>query len=136
VSLHVSGERGLSRARILRSWEDTHGDVPRLTRIVGLCGPQAQVVRMDSQAKHVALAAGDGDLLLRLPPPRPFAEAIWDCAAGTILVEEAGGRVTDLAGAALDFGTGRRLTRNHGYVASNGALHEAALKAIGDAGAG
>jgi 3'(2'), 5'-bisphosphate nucleotidase len=85
---------------------------------------------MDSQAKHVVLAAGAADLLVRLPPHRAFSDWIWDCAAGSILVEEAGGRVTDLAGRALDFTAGRRLARNEGYLASNGPLHDAALAAI------
>ena len=44
------------------------------------------------------------------------------------------GRITDLTGAPLHFGVGRRLLRHHGYVASNGALHEAALQAIARTG--
>jgi 3'(2'), 5'-bisphosphate nucleotidase len=57
---------------------------------------------------------------------------IWDEAAGSLLIEEAGGRVTDLVGRALDFSAGRRLSRNVGLVATNGVLHDAVLKAIQD----
>jgi 3'-phosphoadenosine 5'-phosphosulfate (PAPS) 3'-phosphatase len=32
-----------------------------------------------------------------------YREAMWDQAAGALLVEEAGGRVTDLDGLPLDF---------------------------------
>jgi len=53
---------------------------------------------MDSQAKHAALAAGAADMLLRFPPTGHVDEAIWDRAAGTPLVEAAGGRVTDKVG--------------------------------------
>jgi 3'(2'), 5'-bisphosphate nucleotidase len=57
-------------------------------------------------------------------------EAIWDQAAGAVLVEEAGGRVTDLGGLPLDFTTGRHLLRNTGLVASNGLLHDAVLSVV------
>ena len=87
-------------------------------------------IPMDSQAKHVALAAGAADLLIRFPPTDDFHDAIWDCAAGSLLVEEAGGRVTDLDGRALDFRTGRRLVANRGLAASNRRLHEDVLSAI------
>lgn len=40
----------------------------------------------------------------------------WDVAAGVLIVEEAGGRVTDHRGRKLDMGGGE-------VVASNGALH-------------
>ena len=57
-----------------------------------------------------AVAAGrfDGFWELRLGP--------WDVAAGALLVEEAGGRVTDLAGGPLD-------RRAPAPVASNGHVH-------------
>jgi 3'(2'), 5'-bisphosphate nucleotidase len=45
------------------------------------------------------------------------------------LIEEAGGRVTDLAGQPLDFTDGRRSLRNTGLLASNGLLR-AALEAV------
>ena len=49
---------------------------------------------MDSQAKHVLLAAGAAEFLLRVPVAGNYREAIWDHAAGSVLIEEAGGRVT------------------------------------------
>lgn len=85
---------------------------------------------MDSQAKHVTVAAGSRDLLIRFPPQAEFHDAVWDQAAGSLLIEEAGGRVTDLAGQPLDFTSGRRLCRNTGMLASNGVLHTATLEAI------
>ena len=42
----------------------------------------------------------------------------WDCAAGALIVEEAGGRVTDTLG-------GRFRSRSGDVVASNGAIHDA-----------
>jgi 3'(2'), 5'-bisphosphate nucleotidase len=85
---------------------------------------------MDSQAKHAVVASGAADVLLRFPAQHGFHDAIWDQAAGSILIEKAGGRVTDLAGHPLDFSTGRHLSRNEGLVATNGILHDAVVKAI------
>jgi len=60
-----------------------------------------------------------------------YRTKIWDVAAGALLVEEAGGRVTDLAGKPL-FPVD--LTAEQGglfpILASNGALHEARLRDI------
>ena len=89
-------------------------------------------VLMDSQAKYGLLAAGNGELIFRLlSPSQPgYQEKIWDQAAGSILVEEAGGTVTDLKGARLDFAQGRTLRNNLGVLASNGHLHDRALSAV------
>ncbi len=46
------------------------------------------------------------------------------------MLEEAGGRVTDLCGAPLDFTRGRSLTANTGLLVTNGAVHAAALAAV------
>jgi 3'(2'), 5'-bisphosphate nucleotidase len=135
--LRVSPVDDTGRARLLRSFEADHTDVAKLDEIAGLLGVHAAPVRMDSQAKSVLLAAGEGELIFRLLSPRQpdYVEKIWDQAAGALLVEEAGGRVTDLAGARLDFSAGRTLSRNLGVVASNAVLHDAALEAIHRAGA-
>jgi 3'(2'), 5'-bisphosphate nucleotidase len=87
---------------------------------------------MDSQAKYAVLAAGHGELYLRLLSPKQldYREKIWDQAAGSLIVEEAGGRVTDLHGHPLDFSAGRELRNNRGILASNGLLHSIALKAL------
>ena len=87
---------------------------------------------MDSQAKYAVLAAGEGDVLLRLiSPSRPdYREKIWDQAAGSIVVTEAGGRITDLDGRSLDFSHGRTLAKNRGILATNGRLHDAILDGL------
>jgi 3'(2'), 5'-bisphosphate nucleotidase len=126
----VSSQGDAAAARVLRSFEEQHGDWARFDRALRFLGSKVPPLPMDSQAKHVALAAGAGDLLIRFPPQRDFRDAIWDCAAGSILIEEAGGRVTDVAGRTFDFTTGRRLLRNEGLLASNGLLHDTALAAI------
>ncbi|HSK58159.1 MAG TPA: inositol monophosphatase family protein [Actinomycetospora sp.] len=49
----------------------------------------------------------------------------WDVAGGRLLVEEAGGRVTDFAGCARDAST------RHDLVASNGLVHDELVAATG-----
>ena len=128
--LRVSSIREPRAARLLRSYESAHIDLQACNMIVERLGVDAAPTLMDSQAKHTMIAAGRSDLLLRVPARPGFRDKIWDQAAGSIIVEEAGGRVTDLHGADLDFSTGRLLARNDGVVASNGVLHAAALVAI------
>ena len=101
-------------------------------RLVTELGAKADPVLMDSQAKYCVLAAGGGDLLFRLlSATQPnYREMIWDQAAGSLVVQEAGGRISDLDGKPLDFTQGRTLARNRGVVASNGRLHEVALRAL------
>jgi 3'(2'), 5'-bisphosphate nucleotidase len=57
-------------------------------------------------------------------------ENAWDHAPGVVLLTEAGGRVTDAAGAPLDFGRGRWLRAPGGIVATNGHVHDAVLEAV------
>jgi 3'(2'), 5'-bisphosphate nucleotidase len=87
---------------------------------------------MDSQAKYGAVAWGQAALYLRLPSPRTpdYRENIWDHAAGTLIVEEAGGRVTDVKGAPLNFGIGTRMEENRGVVVSNGRIHDRVLEEL------
>jgi len=89
-------------------------------------------LRVDSQAKYAMVARGDAEIYLRLPRG-DYVENIWDHAAGMMLVEEAGGAVTDLTGKPLDFSHGPELSENRGIVATNGAFHERVIEAIRDA---
>ncbi len=132
VRLRVSSQRDVSQARLMRSFEAAHTNVGELDQIAGRMGVEAEPVRMDSQAKYAILAAGHGELLFRLlSPAQPdYREKIWDQAAGSLVLEEAGGRITDLHGLPLDFTAGRKLLHNRGVLASNGYLHDTALEAL------
>ena len=78
------------------------------------------------------LRVSKAELYLRLlSPQKPdYKEKIWDQAAGSLVVEEAGGWVTDLDGKPLDFTAGRSLSLNRGILASNGHLHAVALESL------
>jgi 3'(2'), 5'-bisphosphate nucleotidase len=135
--LQVSPQKLNSQARLLRSFESGHTNVSQIDVFAEALGIEAEPVRMDSQAKYAVLAAGKGELLLRLlsPSKLDYREKIWDQAAGSLVLEEAGGQITDLDGKPLNFNTGRSLTQNRGILASNGNLHAAALQALKQIGA-
>lgn len=132
TQLKVSGLQDPNSARLLRSFESGHTNVSQIDQFAQKLGVEAEPVRMDSQAKYAVLAAGHGELYLRmLSPQKPdYREKIWDQAAGSLIIEEAGGWVTDLNGRPLDFTAGKTLALNRGILASNGHLHAAALQAL------
>jgi 3'(2'), 5'-bisphosphate nucleotidase len=135
--LQVSTREQSETARVLRSVESGHTDPAGMEALLQALQVSRAPTKMDSQAKYAALATGSGELVVRLlSPDRPdYREWIWDQAAGCLLVTEAGGEVTDLGGAPLDFSLGRRLEGNVGVLASNGRLHAAALRALQQVGA-
>ena len=137
VPLKVSEEDNPARARLLRSFEAGHTNLDQIDHFVGALGASAEQVRMDSQAKYALLASGAGEIYLRLlSPSQPeYRERIWDQAAGSLILEEAGGRISDLDGKKLDFSRGRLLEANRGVLATNARLHEIALGALRDIGA-
>ena len=49
-----------------------------------------------------------------------------------LVVEEAGGRVTDIHGRRLDFAGGAKMVENRGVVVSNGRIHDAVLKELAE----
>ncbi len=115
--------------RFVESVEAAHGNHALQQSIAESTGITRPSLRMDSQAKYAAVARGDAALYLRLPSPKypDYREKIWDHAAGSLLVEEAGGFVSDMFGRPLDFGVDYLMRENRGVVVSNGALHEAAV---------
>ncbi len=72
--------------------------------------------------KYCLVARGEAAAYFRLLEGT-YCECIWDHAAGSLLVAEAGGQCSDVHGSALDFRHGQRLTKNVGIVASNGVAH-------------
>ncbi len=109
-----------------------HGDKVLQTQIAQTVGITQAPVQMDSQAKYAAIAAGQASLYLRLPSPKTpnYKEKIWDHAAGLLIVEEAGGTVTDMHGIPLDFTQGTKLANNEGVVVSNGTIHQDVLSIL------
>jgi len=130
IPLAVSAITDPARVRVLGSVETSHGDPELIQRVIEIGGLGGGWVRIDSQAKYAAVAAGLAEIYIR-PRNRPdWRERVWDHAAGAAIVTAAGGRVTDLDGAPLDFSTGRSLDHNRGVVATNGLVHDLVLEAL------
>lgn len=135
--LAVSTRSVSMSVRVMGSVERGHTDMDMMDRLMRSLGTAEDLVKMDSQAKYAIVANGGAELILRLlSPHRPgYKEKIWDQAAGSRIVHEAGGQVTDLLGRPLDFSTGARLTANRGVVVSNSLVHDRVLAAIQAEGA-
>jgi HAL2 family 3'(2'),5'-bisphosphate nucleotidase len=134
--LSVSRRDRPADARFCESVESGHSAQGDSAAVAARLGITAAPLRMDSQAKYAVVARGDADIYLRLPTRAEYREKIWDHAAGLLIVEEAGGIVTDITGRPLEFNHGRELTANRGVVVSNGPLHEPLIAAIRTLGIG
>ncbi len=115
--LTVSATNTLEKALLITGFpydlkEDLTANLRLFTRFMGA----SRAVRRDGSAAldlcYVAAGRFDGFWEEKLGP--------WDTAAGALIVEEAGGRISDLAGGAFHY-------RKGAIVASNGALHHAML---------
>jgi 3'(2'), 5'-bisphosphate nucleotidase len=128
--ISVDRVRKASEARFCESVESGHSNQEESARIASLLGIATEPYRIDSQCKYAAVARGDASIYLRMPTSADYREKIWDHAAGKLIVEAAGGRVTDVEGCPLDFGRGETLAANSGIVATSGAIHDEVLEAI------
>lgn len=132
TSVRVTPSDDLERLRFVESVEAAHGDQPLQKAVAQAVGITAPSLQMDSQVKYGVLARGDAALYLRLPSPKNpgYREKIWDHAAGSLIIEEAGGTVTDMHGRPLDFASDFKMNNNRGVVASSGLIHQAVLAAL------
>jgi 3'(2'), 5'-bisphosphate nucleotidase len=119
-----------AEARFCESVESAHSDQSESAQIAAELGITREPYRIDSQCKYGAVGRGDASIYLRMPTRADYREKIWDHAAGKIVVEEAGGRVTDAFGNPLDFSKGRTLEDNRGVVATSGAIHDEVIAAV------
>ncbi|MDA1029108.1 MAG: 3'(2'),5'-bisphosphate nucleotidase [Bacteroidetes bacterium] len=126
----VSAQTDPAGVRFSESVESSHTSHTNSQKVADLLGISQSAIRLDSQAKYVVVAAGDAEIYLRMPSSRRYVENIWDHAGGMLIVQEAGGKVTDIHGKDLVFKYGYQLKENRGIVVSNGGLHDSILKAI------
>jgi len=136
-SINTDSVDNPSDAIFCESFESGHSSHSDSNKIKTLLGIEKPSLRIDSQCKYAIVAKGDASFYLRLPTspggkdnPDRYVEKIWDHAAGVILTEEAGGKVTDIYGEALDFSLGRRLEDNVGVIVTNELLHEQVLGTV------
>jgi HAL2 family 3'(2'),5'-bisphosphate nucleotidase len=128
--IHVTPRTDLATLRVCESVESAHTAHDHSAQLIRTLGITAPPVRLDSQAKYGVVARGDAELYLRLPTRPGYREKIWDHAAGVLVVQEAGGTVTDVDGRPLDFGRGRELSANRGVIVSHGPHHDLVVETL------
>jgi 3'(2'), 5'-bisphosphate nucleotidase len=115
----VSGQADPAAATLVQS-RSKPGGKPKIG--VTAVGPAKVLETYSAGIKLAMVARGDADLYVNDYPN--FHD--WDVCAGHVLVEEAGGTVTEFAGDPVEYGSpGKR--QRQGMVATNGALHAAVL---------
>lgn len=119
-----------SQAVICESVESKHTSHSNSQKIADLLEIDQPPVRIDSQCKYSVVSRGDASMYLRLPTSKEYREKIWDHAAGVIIIDEAGGAVSDVNGKPLDFSKGRTLLDNSGVIVTNGKLHDEVISAV------
>ncbi|KAL4331447.1 3'(2'),5'-bisphosphate nucleotidase 1 [Arachis hypogaea] len=132
IKVHVTDTGNPEEASFFESFEAAHSSHDLSSSIAEKLGVKAPPVRIDSQAKYGALSRGDGAIYLRFPH-KGYREKIWDHAAGSIVVTEAGGIVTDAAGNPLDFSKGKFLDVASGIIVTNQKLMPSLLRAVKEA---
>ncbi|TKY59683.1 SAL1 phosphatase [Spatholobus suberectus] len=130
--VHVCDIDNPEEASFFESFEAAHSLHDLSSSIAEKLGVKAPPVRIDSQAKYGALSRGDGAIYLRFPH-KGYREKIWDHAAGSIVVSEAGGIVMDAAGNPLDFSKGKFLDVVSGIIVTNQKLMPSLLRAVKEA---
>jgi 3'(2'), 5'-bisphosphate nucleotidase len=120
------------KMRFVESYVSSHSNLEMQLQIARILKLERDPIQMDSQVKYGVLATGNAEIYIRIPHPKTpdYREKIWDHAAGTIIVEEAGGVVTDIFGKRLDFSAGKTLKDNRGIFASVPSIHDRILGII------
>jgi len=95
---------------------------PRMHRIIKNFGIKKEVQRGSVGLKVGLIAEQICDLYIHLSPRTKF----WDTCAPQIILEEAGGRMTDVFGFPLCYDL-RDVQNHNGVLASNGAAHAQAV---------
>jgi 3'(2'), 5'-bisphosphate nucleotidase len=122
VRCRVRDTADLAAATMTVTHSPSYGPGSPLVKALGV----AKLVPSYSAGRKLVLVArGEADLFLNTYP----AFNDWDIAAGHILVEEAGGQVSDFEGQRIQYGAGRGMQKR-GLLASNGLIHAAALKKV------
>ncbi|KAE9461815.1 hypothetical protein C3L33_06276, partial [Rhododendron williamsianum] len=106
----------------------SHSFTEELAHSVGL---RNQPLRVYSMVKYAAIGRGHAEVFMKFAKAG-YKEKIWDHAAGVVIIQEAGGVVTDAGGHPLDFSKGLYLEGlDRGVIACAGAkLHEKIIGAV------
>ncbi|KAK6131552.1 hypothetical protein DH2020_034692 [Rehmannia glutinosa] len=111
--------------------EKTNSNHSFAAGVASTVGLRNKPLRVYSMVKYAAIARGEAEIYMRFARAG-YKEKIWDHAAGVLLVQEAGGVVTDAGGRPLDFSRGIYLEGlDRGIIACSGIkLHDKIIGAV------
>jgi histidinol-phosphatase len=115
--IHVSGVRELAQATLAWSGIEDWDAIGRLDAIVDLARSCWRSRGIGDAWQYMLVAEGAAEVALD-----PVV-SVWDLAALKVVIEEAGGRFTDLGGV--------ETIEGGSAIASNGLVHDAALAFVG-----
>ena len=95
-------QKNLSECIFTSSFEKSHSNSEFLHSLMHQVNCSTEMLPVDSQVKYAFVANGTADVYIRYPN-KSRKEKIWDHAAGSLIVRESGGKVTDLSGKELKF---------------------------------
>lgn len=98
---------------------------PKMYRIIEDFGFRQEIQRGSVGLKVGLIAQQICDIYVHLSPRTKF----WDTCAPQIILEEAGGKMTDIFGSALRYDL-TDVQNHNGILASNGAAHESAVRKL------
>lgn len=129
------GEGSAARPlRICGSYKASQQSTGAVTRLLDILNRDHITVqpprRLDSQAKYAVVARGQADAFVRAPREPDHEENVWDHAPGALIAQQAGVRVTDSVGLAMNFTDGTVLVGNRGILAAHPTVHDVLLPAI------
>ncbi|KAL2496071.1 PAP-specific phosphatase HAL2-like [Forsythia ovata] len=130
-TIHVSSIDDPALATFCEPVEKTNSNHSFAAGIANTVGLRKLPLRVYSMVKYAAIARGEAEIYMKFARAG-YKEKIWDHAAGVLLVQEAGGVVTDAGGTPLDFSRGIYLEGlDRGIVACSGfKLHEKIIEAV------
>jgi 3'(2'), 5'-bisphosphate nucleotidase len=114
-------DRGFVDLVLIQSWSKT-GMSPRPIRALA---PVRVVETYSGGVKLAAVARGEADVYANCY--ETFRD--WDICAGHLLVTEAGGKVTTLAGDPVTY-LNAEFAQKHGLLATNGRIHSEAISRL------
>lgn len=124
TKIKVSDQKSIRESRFCHS---LHYDKPWVLKLALMLGIE-KYIQIDSMAKFCMVADSSAEIYVK--PMSEDRSFIWDFLPGDLLVNEAGGKVTDLKGYLPKYINDKCVISAPGLVISNGKFHEEIIETI------
>jgi 3'(2'),5'-bisphosphate nucleotidase len=120
-------EEGIEKISVSKSMDihlliSSSRSSPELEKMIEEIKP-SRVTKMGGSLKTVEVAKGNGTVFLC---PKSSTMHLWDLCGPSVILEEAGGKITDAYGHAIDYSQKDTVNAN-GIVATNSILHQSII---------